>query len=149
MSLFCADDTHGTAIMISAEKNSISEQEWIDRISKEHQEDFAKFGIEFDNYGSTNSPENKVKCDEIWQALRDAGLIKEKDVEQLFDPEKGIFLADRFVKGTCPKCGKEDQNGDSCECGHTVLADGLDQSAFCSFRSRTDQEDFDSSICGA
>ena len=94
----CADDTHGTAIMISAQRHGITEEEWIERISQEHQHDFAGFGISFDHYGSTNSPENRELCGEFWSALSSAGLIVVKEVEQLFDPEKQIFLADRFVK---------------------------------------------------
>ena len=93
---FCADDTHGTAIMISAKKHGVSEQEWIDRISQEHQRDFAGFGIEFDNYGSTHSEENRELCAEFWQSLRDADLVVENEVEQLFDVEANTFLADRF-----------------------------------------------------
>ncbi len=85
-----------------------------------HIRDFAGFGIEFDNYGSTNSPSNRALCEEIWAAVNQAGLVKEKDVEQLFDPQAGTFLADRFVKGTCPNCKAPDQYGDSCDkCGHT------------------------------
>ena len=116
----CADDTHGTAIMISAQRHGITEEEWIERISQEHQHDFAGFGISFDHYGSTNSPENRELCGEFWSALSSAGLIVVKEVEQLFDPEKEIFLADRFVKGTCPKCQAADQYGDNCDkCGAT------------------------------
>ena len=116
----CADDTHGTAIMISAQRHEITEEEWIERISQEHQHDFAGFGISFDHYGSTNSPENRELCGEFWSALSSAGLIVVKEVEQLFDPEKEIFLADRFVKGTCPKCQAADQYGDNCDkCGAT------------------------------
>ncbi len=116
----CADDTHGTAIMISAQRHGITEEEWIERISQEHQHDFAGFGISFDHYGSTNSPENRELCSEFWSALSSAGLIVVKEVEQLFDPEKEIFLADRFVKGTCPKCQAADQYGDNCDkCGAT------------------------------
>ena len=115
----CADDTHGTAIMISARKEGIAEEELIGRMQEAHVRDFTGFQIEFDNYGSTHSPENRALCAEIWAALRAAGLIVEKEVTQLFDPEAGTFLADRFVKGTCPKCKKPDQYGDSCECGHT------------------------------
>lgn len=122
---FCADDTHGTAIMISAQKNGISESEWIARISEEHQRDFSGFGIEFDHYGSTNSDENKELCGEFWKSLRDANLVVESDVEQLFDVEANTFLADRFVKGTCPKCGRTDQAGDNCECGHTYAPTDL------------------------
>ncbi|MEW4454809.1 methionine--tRNA ligase [Bremerella sp. JC817] len=115
---FCADDTHGTAIMISAQKNGVTEEEFIAKMSEEHQQDFAGFGIEFDNYGSTNSEENRVLCHEFWQSLRDADLVVEKDVHQLFDPEKKTFLADRFVRGTCPNCKSENQPGDNCsKCG--------------------------------
>ncbi len=119
----CADDTHGTAIMMSAQRTGCTEEEWIAGISEEHQRDFAGFGVEFDNYGSTNSPENYELCKEFWQAFRDAGLVKEEAVTQLFDEEKGIFLADRFVSGSCPKCGAEKQYGDSCDqCGATYSA---------------------------
>ena len=115
----CADDTHGTAIMLRAQKEGRSEAEVIAESSEAHQKDFAGFGINFDNYGSTHSDENRKLCGEIWQKIRDAGLVKSKEIEQLFDAEKGTFLADRFVTGTCPKCGKTDQAGDNCECGHT------------------------------
>src|SRR4029079_12317581 len=116
----CADDTHGTAIMISAKKAGVSEEQFIGRMNEEHRRDFAGFQVEFDNYGSTNSPENRELCGQFWQSLRQAGLIREKDVQQLFDPKAGTFLADRFVKGTCPKCKSPDQYGDSCDkCGST------------------------------
>ncbi len=115
----CADDTHGTAIMLRAQKEGRSEEEVIAESSEAHQRDFAGFGVSFDNYGSTHSEENRKLCGEIWQTIRDAGLVKSKEIEQLFDAEKGTFLADRFVTGTCPKCGKTDQAGDNCECGHT------------------------------
>ncbi len=119
----CADDTHGTAIMMSAQRTGCSEEEWIEGISEKHQRDFSQFGIEFDNYGGTNSPENYELCKQFWQAFRDAGLIREEAVTQLFDDEKGIFLADRFVRGKCPKCGADDQYGDSCDqCGATYSA---------------------------
>ena len=111
----CADDTHGTAIMISAKKGGVSEEEFISRMNGEHQQDFAGFQIAFDNYGSTNSAENRELCGQFWRSLRTAGLIAEKDVSQLFDPVAGTFLADRFVKGTCPKCKSPNQYGDSCE----------------------------------
>jgi len=115
---FCADDTHGTAIMISAQKNGVTEEEFIAKMSEEHQQDFAGFGVQFDNYGSTHSDENRELCAEFWQSLRDADLVVEKDVHQLFDPEKKTFLADRFVRGTCPKCGAGNQPGDNCsKCG--------------------------------
>lgn len=117
---FCADDTHGTAIMIRARQEGRSEEEMIAEMKESHLQDFNDFQIEFDNYGSTNSPENKELCNRIWVALRDAGLVSEKDVTQLFDTKEETFLADRFVKGTCPKCGAENQYGDNCEvCGST------------------------------
>ena len=111
----CADDTHGTAIMIRARQEGRSEEELIAEMQQQHERDFAAFDIEFDNYGSTNSDENRQLCHEFWKALRSQDLVVEKDVTQLFDPEAGTFLADRFVKGTCPKCGAPDQNGDACE----------------------------------
>ncbi|MCA9229333.1 MAG: methionine--tRNA ligase [Planctomycetales bacterium] len=115
----CADDTHGTAIMIRAQQEGRSETELIAEMQAAHEKDFADFDIKFDNFGSTHSEENRVLCGEIWQAIRQSGLVKEKDVEQLFDPEAGTFLADRFVRGTCPKCGAKDQPGDNCSsCGH-------------------------------
>ncbi len=114
----CADDTHGTAIMIRAQKEGRSEEALIAEMSEAHQRDFAGFHIEFDNYGSTNSENSKKHCSPIWQALRDKGLVKENEIEQLFDVEANTFLADRFVKGTCPKCKAVNQNGDSCDvCG--------------------------------
>lgn len=116
----CADDTHGTAIMIRARAEDRSEEEVIGEAQKSHEADFADFGIHFDNYGSTHSDENRQLCGEIWSKIREAGLVKEKEVEQLFDPEAGTFLADRFVRGTCPKCGETDQPGDNCsKCGTT------------------------------
>ena len=116
----CADDTHGTAISIRAQSENRSEEEVIAESSAAHQRDFAGFGIEFDNYGSTNSPENKKVCGEIWAKIRAAGLVKEKEIDQLFDVEKGVFLADRLVTGTCPTCRKPDQPGDNCSsCGAT------------------------------
>jgi methionyl-tRNA synthetase len=122
----CADDTHGTAIMISAKNSGVSEEAWIERVREEHVRDFAGFDIQFDNYGSTNSEENRALCGEFWVALRDAGLVREEIVSQLFDAEAGIFLADRFVIGTCPKCGEPDQYGDSCDkCSATYAAADL------------------------
>ena len=110
----CADDTHGTAIMIRARKEGRSEEALIAEMRDAHIRDFSEFDIEFDNYGSTNSDENRELCAQFWKSIRDAGLVKEKEIEQLFDPEEGTFLADRFVRGTCPKCGAEDQPGDNC-----------------------------------
>ncbi len=115
----CADDTHGTAIMIRARQEGRSEESLIADMQREHESDFSGFDVKFDNYGSTHSAENRALCAEIWAAIRAAGLVKEKDVEQLYDPEAGTFLADRFVRGTCPKCGATDQPGDHCENGHT------------------------------
>jgi methionyl-tRNA synthetase len=115
----CADDTHGTAIMIRARQEETTEEELIARMQQAHVADFTAFQIEFDNYGSTHSPENREYCEEIWSALRREGLVNEQDVSQLFDPVAGTFLADRFVKGTCPKCQAAGQYGDSCDrCGH-------------------------------
>lgn len=124
----CADDTHGTAISIRAQKESRTEEEVIAESSQNHQRDFAGFGIAFDHYGSTNSDENRVVCNEIWQKIRDAGLVKEKEIDQLFDVEKGVFLADRFVIGTCPQCKTPDQPGDNCsKCGEAYTpADLID-----------------------
>ncbi|MBS4154373.1 methionine--tRNA ligase [Cobetia sp. MC34] len=114
----CADDAHGTAIMLRAEQEGITAEQLIQRVSDEHQADFAKFGVGFDNYHSTHSPENRAHSERIYLALRDAGHIATRDIEQMFDPVKGLFLADRFIKGTCPKCKTEDQYGDNCEaCG--------------------------------
>ena len=114
----CADDTHGTAIMIRARRERRSEEAVIADMRDAHIRDFGGFQIEFDNYGSTNSHENRELCDQIWASIRKAGLVKEKDVAQLYDPVVGTFLADRFVRGTCPKCGGEDQPGDNCSvCG--------------------------------
>jgi methionyl-tRNA synthetase len=115
----CADDTHGTATMIRARKEGRSEEELIAEVQAAHERDLAGFDIGFDNYGSTHSPENRALCEEFWRAIRKAGLVRERDVEQLYDPEAGLFLADRFVRGTCPKCGSPDQPGDNCsKCGH-------------------------------
>jgi len=116
----CADDTHGTAVMISAKRAGVSEEEFIARVREEHVRDFAGFDIEFDNYGSTHSPHNRRLCHEVWAALRKEGLVVEKEVTQLYDPVEKTFLADRFVKGTCPVCKTPNQYGDSCDkCGST------------------------------
>lgn len=116
----CADDAHGTPIMLRAQNEGITPETLIGRIWQEHTRDFAGFGIGFDHYHSTHSDENKTLAQGIYIKLREAGLISEKDIEQAYDPEKGMFLPDRFVKGECPKCGAHDQYGDSCEsCGAT------------------------------
>jgi methionyl-tRNA synthetase len=122
----CADDTHGTAIMLRARQEGISETQLIADMSRAHQADFARFGIQFDHYGSTNSEDNRRLCHEIWAALRRAGLVVERQVAQLYDPKEGLFLADRMVKGGCPRCGAADQYGDACEsCGATYGASEL------------------------
>ncbi len=119
----CADDTHGTAIMIRARQEKRSEVELIADMQAAHLRDFAGFQIEFDHYGSTHCPDNRELCARFWAALRERGLIVERDVTQLFDPEANVFLADRFVKGRCPKCGATEQYGDSCErCGAAYSA---------------------------
>ncbi|MFG6177812.1 methionine--tRNA ligase [Halomonas sp. THAF12] len=116
----CADDAHGTAIMLRAEQEGITSQALIDRVSQEHQQDFARFGVAFDNYHSTHSEENRHFSELIYTRLRDKGHIATRDIEQMYDPVKGLFLADRFIKGTCPKCKTDDQYGDNCEaCGAT------------------------------
>ncbi len=111
----CADDTHGTAIMISAQKLGVSEEEFIERMHGEHQRDFAGFDVAFDNYGSTHSEENRELCQEFWTAVNDAGLVIDRDVQQLYDPEAETFLADRFVRGECPVCHAQAQYGDHCD----------------------------------
>lgn len=111
----CADDTHGTAIMISAKKAGVTEEAFIAQVSEEHQRDFADFGIRFDNYGSTHSDENRALCEEFWGKIVAADLIAEQDVEQPYDPVEETFLADRLIRGTCPNCGAADQYGDHCE----------------------------------
>jgi methionyl-tRNA synthetase len=122
----CADDTHGTAIMMRARQEGRSEELVIAQMQQAHLQDFHAFDIEFDNYGSTNSVENRRLCGEFWQALRRVGLITERDVAQLYDPQAGTFLADRFVKGTCPKCRAAGQYGDNCDkCGATYRATDL------------------------
>ncbi|WP_017937836.1 methionine--tRNA ligase [Zestomonas thermotolerans] len=116
----CADDAHGSAIMLRAEKEGITPEQLIDNVRAEHMADFADFLVDFDNYHSTHSEENRELSSAIYLALRDKGHIATRAVTQYFDPEKGMFLADRFIKGTCPKCSAEDQYGDNCEkCGAT------------------------------
>jgi methionyl-tRNA synthetase len=116
----CADDTHGTAIMIRARQENRSEEDLIAETQQQHERDFAGFSIQFDNYGSTHSPENRGFCGEFWKAINDAGLVKTNDVEQLYDTQEKTFLADRFVRGICPVCRAADQPGDNCSsCGST------------------------------
>ncbi|MCH8538973.1 MAG: methionine--tRNA ligase [Alkalimonas sp.] len=116
----CADDAHGTPIMLKAQQQGISPEQMIAQTSIEHQADFSDFAIRFDHYHSTHSDENRELASLIYQRLDAAGHIKRKTISQLYDPEKNMFLPDRFIKGDCPKCGAEDQNGDSCDvCGAT------------------------------
>ncbi|GLO31472.1 methionine--tRNA ligase [Pseudomonas putida] len=116
----CADDAHGSAIMLRAEKEGITPEQLIANVQAEHSSDFADFLVDFDNFHSTHSEENRELSGLIYARLRDAGHIATRSVTQYFDPEKGMFLADRFIKGTCPKCAAEDQYGDNCEkCGAT------------------------------
>ena len=114
----CADDTHGTPIMLRAEKEGITPEELIERMHGEHRRDFIGFHVEFDNYHSTHSPETRAYAEDIFAKLNAAGLIDVRPVEQFYDPVKQMFLPDRFIKGECPKCGAKDQYGDACEvCG--------------------------------
>lgn len=116
----CADDTHGTPIMLNAEKLGITPDELVRRSHEDHVADFSGFHIGYDNYYSTNSPENKELSERIYNTLKEAGKIAVRTISQLYDPEKQMFLPDRFVKGECPKCGAKDQYGDACEvCGTT------------------------------
>ncbi len=116
----CADDAHGTPIMLKAQQLGITPEQMIDEVKIEHQRDFAGFNISYDNYHSTHSPENREISEKIYKRLKANGYIKTKVISQLFDPEKKMFLPDRFVKGTCPRCKSPDQYGDNCEvCGAT------------------------------
>ena len=116
----CADDTHGTPVMLAAQKQGIAPEDMIAKVREEHLADFTGFGIGYDNYYSTHSPENKQFSQDIYRVLKANGKIESRVIEQLFDPEKQMFLPDRFVKGECPKCHAQDQYGDNCEvCGTT------------------------------
>ena len=116
----CADDTHGTPIMLRAEKEGITPEALIADVHKQHSADFNEFLVGFDQYYSTNAPENKALSQSIYLALKGAGKIASKVIEQFYDPLKNMFLPDRFIKGECPKCHAKDQYGDSCEvCGAT------------------------------
>ncbi|QAX82100.1 Methionine--tRNA ligase [Candidatus Pseudomonas adelgestsugas] len=116
----CADDAHGSAIMLRAEKEGVTPEQLITNMQAEHCVDFAEFLIDFDNFDTTNSEENRKLSSQIYLRLKDSGYIDQRLVTQYFDPEKNMFLADRLIKGTCPKCGGEDQYGDNCEkCGAT------------------------------
>ena len=114
----CAEDAHGTPVMLRAEAEKIAPETLLARMQESHRRDFADFAVEFDNYHTTHSEENRVLSERIYLALKDKGLIARREIEQLFDPVKKMFLPDRFVRGDCPRCGAPDQYGDSCEkCG--------------------------------
>lgn len=122
----CADDAHGTAIMLKAEQRGISPEEQIAEVKAEHEQDFSDFLIHFDNFYSTHSEENRELSSLIYTRLRDNGHIATREITQAYDPEKNLFLADRYIKGTCPKCKAEDQYGDNCEaCGATYTPTDL------------------------
>lgn len=123
---FCADDTHGTPIMIAAQKAGVTPEAWVEKSFVEHQEDFKKFAIQFDHYSSTNSTENKELCEYFYKQMKSKGHVATKNIEQLYCEHDKMFLPDRFVKGTCPKCGALDQYGDSCDiCGATYSPEEL------------------------
>ena len=116
----CADDTHGTPIMLRADREGISPEQLIAGVEAEHRADFNDFGVAFDHYHSTHSEENKTLSSLIYLRLRDAGHINSRSITQAYDPVKNMFLPDRFIKGECPKCGAADLYGDNCEaCGAT------------------------------
>ncbi len=116
----CADDAHGTPIMLRAEQDGVSPEALIEEMSKQHQQDFADFEVGFDNYHSTHSEENRHYSETIYQRNKESGHIDSRTITQFYDPEREMFLPDRFIKGECPRCGSSDQYGDSCEvCGAT------------------------------
>ena len=116
----CADDAHGTAIMLKAEELGVTAEELIAQVHTEHEEDFQGFLVQFDNYYSTHTKENRELSALIYNRLRDSGHIAVREIIQAFDPEKNLFLSDRYIKGSCPKCKIEGQYGDNCEaCGAT------------------------------
>ena len=123
---FCADDTHGTPVMLKAKELGIDPEELIKRTREEHIKSYSKFNINFDNFYTTHSDENKKYAEDIYQKCKEGNLIFKKEIEQFYDSEEGLFLSDRFIKGTCPKCGAEDQYGDGCSvCGTTYTPDDL------------------------
>ena len=123
---FCADDTHGTPVMLKAKELGIEPDELIKRTREEHIKSYSKFNINFDNFYTTHSAENKKYAEDIYQKCKEGNLIFKKEIEQFYDSEEGLFLSDRFIKGTCPKCGAEDQYGDGCSvCGTTHTPDDL------------------------
>jgi methionyl-tRNA synthetase len=127
----CADDAHGTAIMLTAEQLGISPEQQIEQMHAEHLKDSADFLVDFDNFYTTHSPENRFFAEQIYTRLRDKGYIAQREITQAFDPERQLFLSDRYIKGTCPRCKTPDQYGDNCEaCGATYSpADLIDPSS--------------------
>ena len=122
----CADDAHGTAIMLKAQALGITPEQLIEQVREQHERDSRGFLVNFDHFYSTHSDENRYWSERIYGALRDSGQIVKRNIVQAFDPEKGLFLADRFIKGTCPKCKTSDQYGDNCEsCGSTYTPNDL------------------------
>jgi len=111
----CADDAHGTPIMLRAQQDGISAEELIERVGEEHKQDFKDFAVEFDNYHSTHSEENRLLSNLIYERLRDAGHITRRTIKQAYDSEMEMFLPDRFIRGECPNCHAKDQYGDGCE----------------------------------
>ena len=123
---FCADDTHGTPVMLKAKELGIDPEELIKRTREQHIKSYSRFNINFDNFYTTHSDENKKYAEDIYEKCKEGNLIFKKEIEQFYDSEEGLFLSDRFIKGTCPKCGAEDQYGDGCSvCGTTYTPDDL------------------------
>ena len=123
---FCADDTHGTPVMLKAKELGIDPEELIKKTREEHIKSYSRFNINFDNFYTTHSDENKKYAEDIYQKCKEGNLIFKKEIEQFYDSEEGLFLSDRFIKGTCPKCDAEDQYGDGCSvCGTTYTPDDL------------------------
>ena len=123
---FCADDTHGTPVMLKAKELEVEPEELIKKTREEHIKSYSRFNINFDNFYTTHSDENKKYAEDIYKKCKEANLIFKKEIEQFYDSEEGLFLSDRFIKGQCPKCGAEDQYGDGCSvCGTTYSPDDL------------------------
>ena len=123
---FCADDTHGTPVMLKAKELEVEPEELIKKTRQEHIKSYSRFNINFDNFYTTHSDENKEYAEDIYKKCKEANLIFKKEIEQFYDSEEGLFLSDRFIKGQCPKCGAEDQYGDGCSvCGTTYSPDDL------------------------
>ena len=123
---FCADDTHGTPVMLKAKELEVEPEELIKKTRQEHIKSYSRFNINFDNFYTTHSDENKEYAEYIYNKCKEANLIFKKEIEQFYDSEEGLFLSDRFIKGQCPKCGAEDQYGDGCSvCGTTYSPDDL------------------------